>query len=201
MSARGSQIYYELDRDVHRARAYDGAAKSIEAAHAVHRLLDEGRLEELSGIGPSTARVIGELARRGTADVLESMRARWPAVMLDLARLPKIGVNKARAIVDAFQPADLEAVAALCRAGALHELRQIGKVTEAAILRAIETREVTATHAALVDAEERADAMLGALRASLRDRARRARGTGAPLVRGHRSPRLCDREPTIARRR
>src|SRR6185503_9446468 len=58
-------VYYELDDDRHRAFAYDRAAKAVEAANGLHRLIEEGRLEELPGVGASIARVIVELARRG----------------------------------------------------------------------------------------------------------------------------------------
>ncbi|HEY6032908.1 MAG TPA: helix-hairpin-helix domain-containing protein, partial [Kofleriaceae bacterium] len=60
-------IYFDLDGDRHRALAYDKAAKSIEAANGLQRLLDEGRLEELPAVGPSIARTVGDLARRGSA--------------------------------------------------------------------------------------------------------------------------------------
>ena len=54
-------VYFDLDGDRHRAMAYDRAASSIEAANGLHRLIDEGRLEELPGIGPSIAKVVGGL--------------------------------------------------------------------------------------------------------------------------------------------
>jgi DNA polymerase (family 10) len=68
-------VYYELDGDKHRAYAYDRAAKSVEAANGLHRLVAEGRLEELPGVGPSIARVVADLARQGTVDVLDRLRA------------------------------------------------------------------------------------------------------------------------------
>src|ERR1041384_6075331 len=58
-------VYYELDGDRHRAFAYDRAAKAVEAANGLHRLIEEGRLEELARVGASIARVVAELARRG----------------------------------------------------------------------------------------------------------------------------------------
>ena len=67
-------IYFELDGDRHRAIAYNRAAGSIEAANGLHKLLDEGRLEELPHIGPSISLVIGDLARRGSSIVLERLR-------------------------------------------------------------------------------------------------------------------------------
>ena len=159
-------VYFELEGDRHRALAYGRAATSIAslAAAGLARLLDEGRLEELPNIGPSTARVIGELARRGSSDVLDRLRASWPAVIVELAQLPSVGVQKARKIHDAFQPADLDAVAALCRAGALREAPGFGKLSEAKILAAIEDRRTRGARAIHVDAEDQANALAGFLR-------------------------------------
>src|SRR3954462_10498793 len=89
-------VYYELDDDRHRAFAYERAAKAVEAANGLHRLIDEGRLEELPGVGPSIARVIAELTRRGTVGVLERLRDKWPPLVIELAQLPKVGVMRAR---------------------------------------------------------------------------------------------------------
>ena len=112
-------VYYELDGDRHRAFAYDRASKAVEATKLLPALIEEGRLEELPGVGSSIARVIAELARTGSVPVLERQRAQWPAVVIELAQLPRVGVPKARKIFQALAPADLEAVADLCRAGAI----------------------------------------------------------------------------------
>jgi DNA polymerase (family 10) len=162
---REISIYFDLDGDRHRALAYDRAARSIEAANGLHRLLDEGRLEELPGIGPSIARVVGDLARRGSSIVLERLRAKWPTVIVELAQLPYVGVTKARKLHEAFAPADLDAVAAACRAGAVRELKGFGEISERKILAAIEERRAHGIRALHVDAEEHALALAGYLRA------------------------------------
>lgn len=159
-------VYYELDGDRHRAFAYDRAAKAVGAAKALHRLIDEGRLEELPGVGGSIARVIGELARRGTVDVLERLRATWPPIVIELAQLPKVGVQRARKIYQAISPADLEAVAAACRAGALSELPGFGKVSEQRLLQSIEERRVRGAQVLLLDAEGSARSLAAYLRTS-----------------------------------
>ncbi len=146
-------VYYELDGDRHRAFAYDRAAKSIEQAKGLHRLIDEGRLEELPGVGPSIARVVAELARRGTVQVLERLRAKWPPVVIELAQLPSLGVTKARKLFEALQPADLDAVAALCTSHVISELPGFGKLSEKKILEAIEERRLKGTRVLLLDAE------------------------------------------------
>lgn len=159
-------IYYELDGDRHRAFAYDRAAKSIGAATGLARLLDEGRLEELPGVGPSIARAVGELARRGNLEILDRMRAKWPPVVIELCELPSIGIAKARVLYRAFTPVDLDAVAQLCRANALRTLKGFGAATEDKILAAIEERRATGVRAILVDAIPHAEVALAHLRAA-----------------------------------
>ncbi len=158
-------IYYELDGDNHRAYAYERAAKSVEAATGLHRLIEEGRLEDLPGIGPSIARAIAELARRGTVAVLDGMRAKWPPIVVELAMLPKLGVAKARRLYQAFSPPDLDAVAELCREGKISELPGFGKVSEQKLLKAIEDRRLRGQRVLLVDAETHAQSIAAHLRA------------------------------------
>ena len=158
-------IYFDLDGDRHRALAYDKAAKSIEAANGLQRLLDEGRLEELPAVGPSIARTVGDLARRGSATVLDNLRAKWPMVIVELAQLPYVGVIKARKIHEALAPHDLDAVAAACRAGVLRGLKGFGATSEAKILAAIEERRHVGSRALHMDAEEHAVSIAQHLRA------------------------------------
>ena len=146
-------VYYELDGDRHRTFAYERAAKAIEQAKGLHRLIDEGRLEELPGVGPSIARVVAELARRGTVQVLERLRAKWPSVVIELAQLPSLGVTKARKLFEALRPADLDAVSAMCQAHVISELPGFGKLSERKILEAIEERRLKGTRVLLLDAE------------------------------------------------
>ncbi|HEY1556799.1 MAG TPA: PHP domain-containing protein [Kofleriaceae bacterium] len=161
---REISVYFDLDGDRHRAIAYDRASRSIEAAPGVQRLVDEGRLEELPHVGPSIARVVGDLARRGSSIVLDRLRAKWPSAIVELAQLPYVGVQKARKIYEAFAPADLDAVAALCRAGALREVKGFGEISEAKILTAIEDRHARGERVLHVDAEERARSVASHLR-------------------------------------
>lgn len=157
-------VYHELDGDKHRTFAFDRAARTVEATNGLHRLIDEGRLEELPGVGPSIARVIAELARRGTATVLERLREKWPPIVIELAQLPKVGVPKARKIYQALAPANLDAVAAMCRAGAIRELPGFGKISEQKILQSIEDRKLLGARVLLIDAEGNAASLAHHLR-------------------------------------
>ncbi len=158
-------VYYELDGDRHRAFAYERAAKSVEAASGLHRLIDEGRLEELPGIGPSIARAVADLSRTGTVPVLERQRAQWPPVVIELAQLPRVGVPKARRIFQSLAPTDLEALAEMCRAGLIRELPGLGKISEQKILQAIEDRRRHGARQILIEAEDQAATLAHHLRA------------------------------------
>jgi DNA polymerase (family 10) len=158
-------VYYELEGDKPRTFAYDRATRSVEACNGLHRLIDEGRLEELPGVGPSIARVVAELARTGTVPVLERLRVQWPPVVVELAHLPKVGVPKARKIFQALAPADLDAVAELCRTGVIRELPGLGKVSEQKILQSIEERRRHGARQILIDAEDHSASLAHHLRA------------------------------------
>ncbi len=158
-------IYFDLDGDRRRAMAYEKAARSIEATSGLSSLIHEGRLEELPAIGPSIARVIGELARTGSSSVLETQRAKWPSVIVELAHLPYVGVTKARKLHDALAPIDLDQVAAACRDHRVREVPGFGEISERKVLAAIEERQLHGVRALHVDAEERALAIASHLRA------------------------------------
>lgn len=158
-------VYYELDGDRHRAFAYERAANSVGAANGLHRLLDEGRLEELPGVGQSIARVIGELARRGSVDVLERLRAKWPAVVIEMTQLRGLGIPKARKLFETLRPTSLDDVAAAARAGAIREIAGFGKTSEQKILQSIEERRIAGTRVLHLDAEPSALSLAAYLRA------------------------------------
>ncbi len=151
---REISIYFELDGDRHRAGAYDRAAKSIEAANGFPKLVLEGRLRELPGVGPSIEKVVADIAHTGRSEVLDRLRAKWPAVIVELSQLPAVGVVRASKLHAAFAPSDLDAIAALARAGAIRELPGFGELSEAKILRAIEERHLAGARALHVDAEQ-----------------------------------------------
>jgi len=157
-------MYYELDGDRHRSFAYDRAAKSVESVAGIARMVEEGRLEELPNIGPSSARVIAELYRSGRVAVLDRLRGQWPPVVIEIAQLPRVGVHKARKIFKAFEPRDLDQVADLCRRGAISELPGFGKVSEQKILQAVEERKLRGARVILVEAEDHAASIAHHLR-------------------------------------
>jgi DNA polymerase (family 10) len=85
--------------------------------------------------------------------------------VIELAQIPRIGVPKARKLFQTFAPANIEAIAAVCRAGLVREIPGFGKVSEEKILKAIEDRRKKGAQVLLVDAIDHAQSLLHHLRA------------------------------------
>jgi DNA polymerase (family 10) len=132
--------YLGLAGERYRAIAYERAAASIEAVHDLGRLVGEQRLTSLPGVGESLASVVTELAHHGSSGVLTRLRERWPPMLLELARLPRVGPDKARALWEALQPGSLDELAAMAEAGRVRTLKGFGKVSEARLLEALRER-------------------------------------------------------------
>src|SRR5438552_11341377 len=84
---------YELDGAiVHRVLAYRAAAKSVrEATVSVAGLARAGRASELPGIGTTLQEKIITLLDTGTIPATERLRAKFPAGLLKITRLPGLG--------------------------------------------------------------------------------------------------------------
>jgi DNA polymerase (family X) len=146
--------YLALEGDRHRARAYEKAAKTMDAVHDLDRLIAERRLTSLPNVGASLAGAIEELARRGTTDSLERLRSRWPKLVIELAELGGVGAARAAALHAALAPADLDELADMCRVGRVRELAGFGATSEARLLEAIERRDRGGEPLALAEARD-----------------------------------------------
>lgn len=84
-------ILEEGDPQSFRVRAYEGAARAIQAAQLEVATLDAKRLQTLEGIGKSAAGKIRELVDNGQMQQLEELRAKHPREVRALAKLPGVG--------------------------------------------------------------------------------------------------------------
>ena len=156
--------YLEAEEDVYRARAYRRAANAVDSTAVLHRLIVEGRLEELPGVGASLAAAIHALAMQGTTPMLEELRARWPRVLLALTSVPGLGPRKARVVHDALGVDSVEELAQACRDGRVRTLPGFGAASEAKLLAAIgKRREKGPPRLIWPDADELARSLRGAL--------------------------------------
>lgn len=121
-----------------RARAFATAARAIEKLDVEPRtLLDDGALEQVTGLGPATARTVRELLETGTSRYLDELRTRVPAGMRDLLAVPGLGPRKVETLHEQLGIATLDDLEAAARAGDIATVRGFGERLQARILEGI----------------------------------------------------------------
>jgi DNA polymerase (family X) len=91
--------------------AYERAATTIENAAPVGELITRGELLTLPGVGKTIGATIEELARTGTAQVLEDLQQHYPPTIFEVLGVPGVGVKTAAMLYEKFNIgslADLE---------------------------------------------------------------------------------------------
>jgi len=136
-------------REPFRARAYERGARILERLDArdFARLLADGRLTELAGIGRGLAAVIAALARDGRSDTLETLRRGLPGGAVELGRVPGLGLKKIAALEAALGVTTLAELEAACEAGRVRGVKGFGAKTERRILESIRTLDTAAAEA------------------------------------------------------
>lgn len=86
---------YELDGAiVHRVLAYRNAAKAVrDAPRSVAELTRAGTVTSLAGIGKTLEEKITALLDTGTIPSADKLRAKYPAGVLQLTRLPSFAAS------------------------------------------------------------------------------------------------------------
>ncbi len=159
---------YELDGAiVHRVVAYRSAAKAVrDATSSVAALARAGRATELPGIGRTLADKISALLETGSIPSLERLRAKYPAGVVDMMRLPGLGPKRARRL---YEELGVDSFGSLREAAAnerIRTLRGFGPKAEQTIAAALERQtERPATRVLLPRALELGELIVGRLRA------------------------------------
>jgi DNA polymerase (family 10) len=131
---------YELDGAiVHRVVAYRTGARAVrEAPVSVAVLAREGRAVELSGIGATLQEKILALLATGTIPAGEKLRARIPAGLIALTRVPGLGPKRVRLLHSELGIDSLEALRTAALAGQLRGVRGLGAKFEASVIESLE---------------------------------------------------------------
>jgi DNA polymerase (family 10) len=127
---------YELDGAViHRVVAYRNAAKSVrEAPRSVAAMALDGKVTELPGIGRTLEEKILALVETGSIPAIEKLRAKFPAGLVDLTRLPGLGPKRARKLFDELGIDSLDALQSAAEAHQLRDVRGFGEKFEETVL-------------------------------------------------------------------
>jgi len=122
----------ELDGAIiHRVVAYRNGAKAVrDASVSVATLAVAGRATELPGIGATLQEKIVALAETGTIPAAEKLRAKFPAGLVEITRLPGLGPKRARLLYDELGIDSLESLRAAVASQRLRELKGFGPKAE-----------------------------------------------------------------------
>ncbi len=124
-----------------KTRAYANAARAVETyAGNIERMAQEGRLEEIPGIGAAIAAKISELAQTGRLQFYEKLRAEFPATLFELFELQGVGAKKIKALYEQLGVTSIAELEAACKGGRVAALAGFGEKTAAKMLAAIEAR-------------------------------------------------------------
>jgi DNA polymerase (family 10) len=130
---------YELDGAiVHRVLAYRSAAKAArEATVSVAALTRKGTVTSLPGIGRTLEEKILALLDTGEIPSAVKLRAKYPAGLLEMTRLPGLGPKRARKLFDELGIESLEMLRAAAEGEQLRGLKGFGPKFEASVLSSI----------------------------------------------------------------
>jgi len=138
--------YTVKGEDRFRVKAYEEAAVSIEhSTSELKDLWDEGKLEEVPGVGKSLAGYLDELFRTGKVKHFEKVLSSLPAAMFVFDKIPGLGPKKSLALSQNLAiTAEKDVLKRLKRAakeGKIRDLPGFDEKSEENILRGIESLE------------------------------------------------------------
>lgn len=130
---------YELDGAIiHRVVAYRNAAKvTRDASVSVAALTREGRVTELPGIGATLETKLVALVESGDIPQAARLRAKFPAGLLEMTRLPGLGPKRARRLYEELGIDSLQALETAARQQRIRDLKGFGARAEENFLAAI----------------------------------------------------------------
>jgi DNA polymerase (family 10) len=131
---------YELDGAiVHRVAAYRTAAKAVrDASASVASLALQGRAVAIPGIGKTLQEKIVALAETGSIPAAEKLRAKFPAGLVAITRLPGLGPKRARLLYSELGIDSLDALREAAEGERLRAVKGLGPKFEQSVLGAID---------------------------------------------------------------
>ncbi|MEA2990837.1 MAG: polymerase [Alphaproteobacteria bacterium] len=123
----------------YRAKAYSRAADSLTAlAVPLDRMVPEGRLREIPGVGDAIADIITKLHGTGTHPTLEAMRKEVPAGVLEMLSVPGLHPDKVLKLYKLLGIASLADLEKAARADRIKDAKGFGAALQAKILQNLE---------------------------------------------------------------
>ena len=122
-----------------KSRAYRSAASAVleVVTDDLCPMWRDGSLAKLKGLGPATLGVLGDLCETGESRYFEQLREQTPEGLLEMLRVPGLGIGKIHALHEGLGIASVEELEAAAREGRLAKLKGFGPKTADKILKGI----------------------------------------------------------------
>jgi DNA polymerase (family 10) len=139
-----------------RVRAYRDAARTIEELpQSVRAMIEDGQdLTELSGIGEELSKKIKTFVETGEIPQLLELRARTPAELAEMLKIPGLGPKRVQALHGELNVTTLKELRAAAERGEVASVSGLGEKTQETILEALRNRDEAATRTRLDRAEQ-----------------------------------------------
>src|SRR6202795_1774161 len=123
-----------------RYRSYEKAGELIGGMHeSIEQMAkEEGKLEELPGIGERMAEHIQEIIATGDYGLRKKLLKKFPATLLEVLTLQSLGPKKVAYLWSQFKAGSVADVEKLAKEGKLRDLPGFGEKSEQNILKAVE---------------------------------------------------------------
>ena len=126
------------DETSFRIRAFRTAARAIESHDAsIAELAHKGELTNVRGVGDGVARRIKELIETGKMADVEALRAKLPPGLMELMKIPGVGLKTAQQVWRERGVTTVDALEAAAKAEQLRDLPRFGPKREEKLVNAI----------------------------------------------------------------
>ena len=141
-----------------RAIAFDRAAQTIEGLNEeITKRIEEGSLTDIKGIGKSIAEDIKAFQETGTMPVLESLKEKVPAGLIEWLNISGLGPKNIAKIHKELGITEIAELKEACQSGAVADLPGLGQKSAEKIIKSIEYLEKFGERARLDQALEIAE--------------------------------------------
>jgi DNA polymerase (family 10) len=129
-------VLYELDGAVrYRVLAYSTAAKAIrESPVSVEELARAGKATDIPGVGKTLAEKINALLDTGEIPAAAKLKAKFPATLVEVTRVPGVGPKTARLLWEELEVASLEDLKKAAEEEKVREVKGLGPKAEEGML-------------------------------------------------------------------
>jgi len=124
-----------------KVRAYQSGARALEGLDEdLDKLIDEGRLGDVKGIGKALTEKIITLRQTGELPFYDNLRSSIPDGLIEMLEIPGFGPKKIRKVHESLGIDSIDKLKEACESGSIAELPGFGRKSAENIIKGIENR-------------------------------------------------------------